>query len=141
MGRNGAVPEPILPTEKKLWVAERKPKSCIQAGELADKYEQVRKKDLPPIHKSTRKEGVKCHYWSKMGHLEKDCRKKMADSKERICFHCRNPGHIANQCPEKARSGSAMMGRESNRGLGQSMERPYKSYWTLGVPEQWYAVH
>ena len=29
----------VLPTEKKLWVAERKLKSCIQAGELADKYE------------------------------------------------------------------------------------------------------
>ena len=29
----------VLPTEKKLWVAEKKLKSCVHAGELADEYE------------------------------------------------------------------------------------------------------
>ena len=76
----------VLPTEKKLWVAERKPKSCIQAGELADEYEQVRRKDLPPQHKVAKKEGVKCNYCSKIGHLEKDCRKKSADARRRYVF-------------------------------------------------------
>ena len=31
-----------IPMEKKLWVMERKPKTCVQAGELADEYEQAR---------------------------------------------------------------------------------------------------
>ena len=86
-----------LPTEKRLWVSERKPKTCILAGELADKYEQARRKDLPPQQKSNRKEGVKCHYCAKASHIEKECRKKMADSKEKICFHCRKPGHLAQE--------------------------------------------
>ena len=32
-----------LPTDKKLWVLERKPETCVQAGELADEYEQARR--------------------------------------------------------------------------------------------------
>ena len=98
-----------LPTEKRLCVSERKPKTCILAGELADEYEQARRKDLPPQQKSNRKEGVKCHYCAKAGHIEK-CRKKMADWKEKICFHCRKPGHLACHCPEKTEAGSAMLG-------------------------------
>ena len=57
--------------EKRLWVSERKLKSCIQAGELADKYEQARRKDTPLQQKCTKIEGVKCHYCAKIGHLEK----------------------------------------------------------------------
>ena len=49
----------------------------------------MRRKDLPPQHKVTKKEGVKCNYCSKIGHLEKDCRKKSADAKEKIRFHCK----------------------------------------------------
>ena len=35
----------MLPTEKKLWVLERKPETCVQAGELADEYEHARRPD------------------------------------------------------------------------------------------------
>ena len=31
-----------LPMEKKLWVMEKKPGTCVKAGELADEYEQAR---------------------------------------------------------------------------------------------------
>ena len=31
-----------LPMEKKLWVVEKKPDTCVKAGELADEYEQAR---------------------------------------------------------------------------------------------------
>eukprot|EP00731_Ephydatia_muelleri_P011834 Em0006g728a len=33
---------PQLTVNKRLWVMERKPKMCIQAGELVDKYEHAR---------------------------------------------------------------------------------------------------
>ena len=105
-----------LPTEKRLWVFKKKPKTCIRAGELADEYEQARRKDIPPQQKSNKK-GVKCHYCAKTGHIEKDCRKKMADSKENICFYCRKPGHLACHCPEKTGAGSVMMGQELSKGL------------------------
>ncbi|XP_011404865.1 PREDICTED: uncharacterized protein LOC105313269 [Amphimedon queenslandica] len=110
----------LLPTEKRLWVAERKPKSCIQAGELADEYEQAIRKDTPFQQKSTKKHGVKCQYCAKIGHLEKECRKKLADAKEKICFHCRKPGQLTSHCLEKTGAGSAMMGRESSKGLRRS---------------------
>ena len=32
-----------LPMEKRVWVYEKKPDTCVRAGELADEYEQVRK--------------------------------------------------------------------------------------------------
>lgn len=34
-----------LPTEKRVWVHEKKPRTCVRAGELADEYEQVRKQE------------------------------------------------------------------------------------------------
>ena len=41
-----------LPTDKRLWVLEKKPKSCIEAGELmADEYEQVRRPEGQPESK------------------------------------------------------------------------------------------
>ena len=35
----------LLPMEKRLWVYEKEPKTCVEAGELADEYEQVRKQE------------------------------------------------------------------------------------------------
>ena len=32
-----------LPTEKRVWVSDRKPETCVKAGEIADEFEQVRK--------------------------------------------------------------------------------------------------
>ena len=37
-----------LPMEKKLWVMEKKPGTCIKAGELADEYEQARQQEIQP---------------------------------------------------------------------------------------------
>ena len=34
----------LLPVEKRLWVY-KKPKTCVEAGELADEYEQVHKQE------------------------------------------------------------------------------------------------
>ena len=34
-----------LPANKRLWVMERKPKTCIQAGELVDEYEHARREE------------------------------------------------------------------------------------------------
>lgn len=34
-----------LPLEKRLWVHEKKPKTCIEAGEIVDEYEQIRRKE------------------------------------------------------------------------------------------------
>ena len=42
-----------LPMEKRIWVYEKKPKTCVEAGELADQYEQVRKQE--PVMELQRK--------------------------------------------------------------------------------------
>ena len=34
-----------LPLEKRLWVLEKKLKTCIEAGELVDEYERIRLKE------------------------------------------------------------------------------------------------
>jgi predicted aspartyl protease len=87
-----------LSTEKRLWVLERKPKTCIEAGELADEYEQVQKQEerSPPTP-------IKCHYCGRVGH-EKDCRKKKSNSgiSGMQCYNCKQFGHPAKLCPSKA---------------------------------------
>eukprot|EP00731_Ephydatia_muelleri_P004931 Em0002g1107a len=44
-----------LPTDKKLWVLERKPETCVKAGELADEYEQARWPEMESLASSTSK--------------------------------------------------------------------------------------
>ncbi len=34
-----------LPRDKRVWVSEKKPKTCVAAGELEDEYEQLRRTD------------------------------------------------------------------------------------------------
>ena len=41
-----------LPTDKKLWVLDRKPETCVQAGELADEYEQTRRTETEALASS-----------------------------------------------------------------------------------------
>ena len=38
-----------LPLEERLWVQEKKPETCIQAGELVDEYEQISRKKSTPV--------------------------------------------------------------------------------------------
>ena len=98
-----------LPKEKRLWVVEKKPKSCVEAGELADEYEQVRKQDCGGDAKGqAQRPSIKCHYCGKLGHIEKECRKKKSDSGNVIqCYNCKKFGHQAKQCPNAVFMGTA----------------------------------
>ena len=97
-----------LPMDKKLWVMERKPKTCIQAGELVDEYEQARKETASEQRDQASK-GRKCTYCGKTGHLEAACWTKPAEagstatlkSEQVRCFRCHRVGHLRKDCPEK----------------------------------------
>ena len=108
-----------LPNEKRLWVLERKPKTCVEAGELADEYEQVRKPDHSSTGEGRRNHSVKCHYCGKAGHIE-ECRKKKHDLEGQSsgtgiqCYNCKKFGHPAKLCPNKALMGDTQ-GPETNR--------------------------
>jgi hypothetical protein len=36
-----------LPTELRVWLSERKPATCVKAGEWADEYCQIREPEMP----------------------------------------------------------------------------------------------
>ena len=116
-----------LPLEKRAWVGERKPMTCVQAGELADEYELVRSPESQDPSKAgdiqPRKQVLEtpkkwCSYCKTAGHVKGDCR-KLALSRERDvgatnrevpapgptrkppihCYNCKKAGHIAANCP------------------------------------------
>ena len=65
----------MLPANKRLWIMERKPKTCIQAGKLVDEYEHVRCEELqryPEDVKGTRAD-LKRGRCGKAGHAEDAC--------------------------------------------------------------------
>ena len=114
-----------LPTDKKLWVLERKPETCVKAGELADEYEQARWPEMESLASSTSKPNRvgsrechtskpnrvgsrECHYCGKSGHTEEDCYKRKREesqlSRGTQCYHCKKQGHnvMSWECPEKS---------------------------------------
>ena len=100
-----------LPLEKRLWVHEKKPKTCVEAGELVDEYEQIRRKEPPVAEagaKTPKTDGAgrktsSCTYCGRTGHNESVCRKKPREEESEgpRCFQCRKMGHISRNCPER----------------------------------------
>ena len=104
-------------TEQSLWVMEKKPETCVAAGELADEYEQARRGPRidteSVLNPSWRKpvqfpKTVKCGFCGLKGHTEEECQKKVGTQKEGVgnegkirCYHCKKHGHISSRCPER----------------------------------------
>ena len=84
---------------------EKKPKTCIEAGELADEFEQARRGSPLEQPQGQGPKVKRCTYCGKIGHSEEACRKKRVEKTEQehrlTCFRCNKVGHIAKRCPEK----------------------------------------
>ena len=101
-----------LPIEKRVWMYDNKPKTCVEAGELADEYEQVCKQEPGVEQQPEPMTGVQSR--SVPESLEPP--REGSSVKERSagraagrssetglegvkCFGCRQFGHVKKDCP------------------------------------------
>ena len=89
---------------------EKKPETCVAAGELADEYEQARRGpriDTRSVLDPGRRKPVqfpktfKCGFCGLKEHTEEECRKKVGTQKEDVgnegkirCYRCKKRAHI-----------------------------------------------
>ena len=83
--------ETLSNPEQKRWVMEKKPKTSITAGKLADEYEQARQPGLQKArydHQGGRQKPMsqtnstpRCDFCGLLDHMEKECRRKASTSK------------------------------------------------------------
>ena len=100
----------VVPTELRVWLCERKPKSVADIGVWADNYQMARKckSGEDPRTNSQRKEmsgkeARTCHRCKKEGHIAANCPEKPQSQPQgrpprldqRKCFNCHEQGHIA----------------------------------------------
>ena len=62
-----------LPADMRAWVRDKKPKSCQEAGELADEYVQTRQAVGDWDRKVPVGSSRRCYSCDKIGHFAKDC--------------------------------------------------------------------
>ena len=119
-----------LPVEKRLWLVERKPKTCLQAGEWLDEYEQARRQDvrlLKPRDKAPGKES---------GEGDRDAGPKESQLEYRSpqrqlprCYNCHKMGHVASRCPKNAATFFGGRAKQSKVKEGHSL------VWKTGYVE------
>ena len=69
-----------LPMEKWAWVRDKKPDTCILAGELADDYELARNVEFQEKPQ------------------DQQVQKQTTSPPKKWCTHCKTTGHVRDQC-------------------------------------------
>ena len=116
-----------LPVKKRLWLVERKPKTCLQAGKWLDEYEQARRQDvrlLKPRDKAPGKE-------SGEGDRDVESQPKYRSPQRQLprCYNCHKMGHVASRCPKNAATFFGGRAKQSKVKEGHSL------VWKTGYVE------
>lgn len=136
--------EQLLPTEKRVWVYEKKPKTCVEAGELADQYEQVRKEE--PVMELQQKltPGTQSRGSANGGHsgkggssreetaggaVGKRLQSKRTGLEGVKCFSCEEFGHIKKHCPNRSSTKKVMFCKEEQESSGAPGEAKGVRWW------------
>ena len=144
-----------MPTDLKIWLKERKPKTTLEVGELADDYVTARK--------CAKEEQKRCHKCHQIGHIAAKCWNNVQGIQQQTvqstvtkggvqwkpnitsplqqqprCFNCNRLGHIAMKFPENRTSQQTGQGKANYIGTSKDelviREEPVE-YRTLGKVE------
>ena len=84
-------------THAKLRAAVPEENEKKEVTQMEDLLERVRKIEMSDKPRKESKE-IRCFYCDKLGHISRDCRRRMREQTATVCYNCKEKGHIARNC-------------------------------------------
>ena len=142
-----------VPDDLRVWLSEKKPATCLEAGRMADDYVLARRHSRKEhstidqrLEKSVVGEGRRCFRCGGEGHFARNCGQTdksvvtttpQGDTRrpsgsppsmnDRKCYNCQQRGHVARQCPNALYCGGVVGDRVWRKG-----EWLVKGVWRKG---------
>ena len=92
-------------THSKLRATVTEEVEIKESAQMEELLDRVRKIEMGEKSRKENKE-IRCFYCDKVGHISRDCRRRMREQAATVCYNCKEKGHFARNCNKAGAQGN-----------------------------------